>query len=92
MRGVSVTFGPKSLEKHPQQGNFFELTTPTRYKVKIYLSIQIATQVRLYYSCENTAAKSVLNEIIYSDEISTLSIIYWHSTNNTNVCGINSGR
>ena len=25
----SVTFGPKSVEKHPQQGNFFELTTPT---------------------------------------------------------------
>ena len=91
MLGVSVTFGPKSLEKHPQQGNFFELTTPTRYKVKIYLSIQIATQVRLHYSCENTAAKSVLNEIIYSDEISAL-IIYWHSTNNTNVYGINSGR
>ena len=28
MLGRSVTFGPKSVEKRPQQGNFFELTTP----------------------------------------------------------------
>ena len=24
-----TTFGPKSVEKRPQQGNFLELTTPT---------------------------------------------------------------
>ena len=28
MLGRSVTFGPKSVEKRPQQENFFELTTP----------------------------------------------------------------
>ena len=28
MLGRSVTFGPKSVEKRPQQGNFFELRTP----------------------------------------------------------------
>ena len=27
MLGRSVTFGQKSVEKLPQQGNFFELTT-----------------------------------------------------------------
>ena len=31
MLSRSVTFGPKSVEKRPQQGNFFELTTPTTY-------------------------------------------------------------
>ncbi len=29
MLGRSVTFGPKSVEKRPQQENFFELTTPS---------------------------------------------------------------
>ena len=29
MLGRSVTFGSKSVEKRPQQGNFFELTTPS---------------------------------------------------------------
>ena len=28
MLGGTVTFGPKSVEKRPQQENFFELTTP----------------------------------------------------------------
>ena len=28
MLGRSVTFGPKYVEKCPQQGMFFELTTP----------------------------------------------------------------
>ena len=32
MLGRSVTFGPKSVEKHPQQGNFFQLTTPIDYR------------------------------------------------------------
>ena len=31
MLGRSVTFGPKSVEKRPQQENFFELTTPNVY-------------------------------------------------------------
>ena len=30
MLGRSVTFGPKSVEKRPQQGNYFELTTPNK--------------------------------------------------------------
>ena len=29
MLGRSVTFGPKSVEKCTQQGNFFELTAPS---------------------------------------------------------------
>ena len=33
MLGRSVTFEPKSVEKRPQQGNFFELTTPTAWIV-----------------------------------------------------------
>ena len=28
MLGRSAAFGPKSIEKRPQQGNLFELTTP----------------------------------------------------------------
>ena len=31
MLGRSVTFEPRSVEKHFQQQNFFELTTPNRY-------------------------------------------------------------
>ena len=34
MLGRSVTFGPKSVEKRPQQENFFELTTPTARYLK----------------------------------------------------------
>ena len=29
MLGRSVTFGSKSVEKRPHQGNFFEVTTPS---------------------------------------------------------------
>ena len=36
MLGRSVTFGPKSVEKRPQQGNFFELTTPTNHPNQPY--------------------------------------------------------
>ena len=36
MLGRSVTFGPKSVEKHFQQQNFFELTTPSQ-QVTIFL-------------------------------------------------------
>ena len=35
MLSWSVTFGPKSIENRPQQGNFFKLTTPnTEYPQK----------------------------------------------------------
>ena len=33
MLGRSVTFGPKSIEKRPQQGNFIELTTPNEGRI-----------------------------------------------------------
>ena len=39
MLGRSVTFWPKSIEKRPQQGNFFELTTPTAQKTKADLKL-----------------------------------------------------
>ena len=35
MLGRSVTFGPKSVEKRPQQENFFELTTPNEYDIPL---------------------------------------------------------
>ena len=35
MLGRSVTFGTKSVEKRPQQENFFELTSPTRQGPKV---------------------------------------------------------
>ena len=35
MLGGSVTFGSKSVEKRPQQGTFFEVTTPNYHKAKV---------------------------------------------------------
>ena len=47
MLGRSVTFGPKSVEKHFQQQNFFELTTPIGHlkKIKLKKSILFPTQI-----------------------------------------------
>ena len=67
MLGRSVTFGPKSVEKRPQQENFFELTTPNSYNKKLQFSffkIQLTNSIDFPY----TSLLDIVENLVLVDQ------------------------
>ena len=68
MLGRSVTSGSKSVEKRPQQGNFFELTTPNMYAIPnnpVLRSTEPVVLERSISSCEWRLYDCIVFELLY---------------------------